>query len=45
MDVCGLVSRTNRRQNPFHRSLDPLGMMVKNGGLPQARYNDYSTIH
>jgi len=45
MDACGLVSRTNRRQNPFHRSLDPLGMMVKNGGLPQAHYNDYSTIH
>ena len=26
-------------------SVDPLGMMVNTGGLPQAHYTDYSTIY
>ena len=26
-------------------SVDPLGMMVNTGGLPQTHYTDYSTIY
>jgi len=32
-------------KTPSTVSLDPLGMMVDTGGLPQAHYNDYSTIY
>ena len=32
-------------KTPSTASLDPLGMMLNTGGLPQAHYNDYSTIY
>ena len=32
-------------KTPSTDSLDPLGMMVNTGGLPQSHYSDYSTIY
>jgi hypothetical protein len=32
-------------KTPSTDSLDPLGMMVNTGSLPQAHYSDYSTIY